>query len=331
MQESAQGSRETQSSYASYQADEEKGFNIMFLTRSTRRGLLIRQVFNSQIILPSIQYRASHTNSTTLPPPIHSKWLSSIKSRVGKCIMFGLKPDQVAIAGRILEEVAQDWRELIAGSEGFLTGPLRRGLFRHNVVWGEMDVMSSMLSDWNKAHVNNVMYIRYAETGRINWTRNFAVHLDPKHKKEWLELIGNTGIGFILKSIKVDYKFPMTSPDQITVYHRLANRPPFPSSSDPEKYSNMNLEVMILSEAKQRPAARCEEDIVLYDYRIGRKVSKLPHFMLDQFRKTWELQEESKWAYRLRAQAIERKLRSLETDSWDREDAVEDMGSAVSR
>lgn len=52
--------------------------------------------------------------------------------------MFGLKPPQVAEAGRILQELARDWRELIAGSEGFLTGETRRALFRHNVVWGEM-------------------------------------------------------------------------------------------------------------------------------------------------------------------------------------------------
>jgi hypothetical protein len=52
--------------------------------------------------------------------------------------MFGLTPVQVDQAGRILQQIAQDWRELIAGSEGFLTGETRRAVFRHNVVWGEM-------------------------------------------------------------------------------------------------------------------------------------------------------------------------------------------------
>lgn len=49
-----------------------------------------------------------------------------------------MKPAQVEEAGLILKEIARDWRELVAGSEGFLTGKTRRGLHRQNVVWGEM-------------------------------------------------------------------------------------------------------------------------------------------------------------------------------------------------
>lgn len=53
-------------------------------------------------------------------------------------MMFGLQPDQVQKAGSVLRQLARDWRELVAGSEGYLTDEKRRGLFRHNVVWGEM-------------------------------------------------------------------------------------------------------------------------------------------------------------------------------------------------
>lgn len=56
-------------------------------------------------------------------------------------------------------------------------------------------------------HVNNVTYVRYAETARINFMRNLAVHVDPTHRKQWTELCSSTGIGLILRSIKVDYKF----------------------------------------------------------------------------------------------------------------------------
>lgn len=52
--------------------------------------------------------------------------------------MFGLKPAQVDEAGRILQRLARDWRELIAGSDGFLTHATRRALFRRDVVWGDM-------------------------------------------------------------------------------------------------------------------------------------------------------------------------------------------------
>lgn len=69
-----------------------------------------------------------------LPP----RWLSDIKARVGKCIIFGLQSKQIDEAGEILRVIARDWRELLAGSEGYLTGQGRAGLERHNVVWGEM-------------------------------------------------------------------------------------------------------------------------------------------------------------------------------------------------
>lgn len=52
--------------------------------------------------------------------------------------MFGLRPDQDQDAGHILLQLARDWRELVAGSEGYLTGWKHRGLFRQNVAWGEM-------------------------------------------------------------------------------------------------------------------------------------------------------------------------------------------------
>jgi hypothetical protein len=89
----------------------------------------------------------------------------------------------------------------------------------------------------------------------------------------------------------------------------------------------LHFDVVIFSEAKQRPAARCEEDVVVYDYRLGQKVSELPQFMLDQFRQTWELQEDAKRVNAQRIAEIEANVRALETGSWDREDAVEDMGS----
>lgn len=59
--------------------------------------------------------------------------------------MFGLDPVQTKEAGSILQEIAVDWRELVAGSEGFLTGNEQRGLYRHRVVWGEMVAPSSTI------------------------------------------------------------------------------------------------------------------------------------------------------------------------------------------
>jgi len=69
------------------------------------------------------------------------RWLSDLKNRIGRCISFGLHPEQVQRAAGVLNIIAKEWRGLVAGSEGFLTDPKRAGLERHNVVWGEMDTM----------------------------------------------------------------------------------------------------------------------------------------------------------------------------------------------
>ncbi|RDH17746.1 Thioesterase/thiol ester dehydrase-isomerase [Aspergillus niger ATCC 13496] len=261
---------------------------------------------NGPVSAPGTTPRKPHT--------IDPRWLTLTKRRIGRCMMFGLKPPQIKEAGEILQQIARDWRELIAGSEGYLTDETRRGLFQQSVAWGEMDSMG---------HVNNVTYPRYAETARVYYTRNFAMHIDPAHKTEWLNLVSSKGIGLILRSITIDYKFPMTYPDKVTVYHKLVHDPTSPDAPRHGFY----LHAMIVSEARQRPAARVSEDLVMYDYKAIKK-AELPPFVMEQFKSTWDLQEQAKKYWQERILDIETRVRTLETESWDREDAVEDTGSA---
>ncbi len=251
---------------------------------------------------------ASPEQSKTALSP---RWLSDTKARVGKCITFGMPNSLVDEAGEILRVLGHDWRAIVAGSEGYLTDPKRAGLHRHNIVWGEQDSMG---------HVNNVMYVRYAESGRCNTMRNFAKYVDPGHRQKWEDMLTNRGIGLILKSITVDFKFPMTWPDRISVYHKLRSCP------DAETTSLM-LDVLILSENRQRPAARCLEDVVVYDYNLGKKSAMEP-FMVEELKKTFELQEAAKRENHAKVQRIEEQVRHLEKQSWDRPDAKEDLGSA---
>jgi hypothetical protein len=101
----------------------------------------------------SSEYSTCPTIHNSLPPstsvetkPLNARWLNNTKSRLGRCITFGLTTPQVQEAGSVLKELATEWRELIAGSEGFLTAEGRRGLWNHAVVWGEMDSMVCRLN-----------------------------------------------------------------------------------------------------------------------------------------------------------------------------------------
>jgi hypothetical protein len=88
-------------------------------------------------VLRSVYSRQRSTTTEPATEKLSPRWL-------GKCMTFGMQAEQVARAGAVLETVARDWRELVAGSEGFLTSEDRRGFYRHAVVWGEMDSMVSL-------------------------------------------------------------------------------------------------------------------------------------------------------------------------------------------
>lgn len=102
------------------------------------------------------------SNSIAAPienKPLNAKWLNSTKTRLGKCITFGLTTPQVQEAGSILKELATEWRQLVAGSEGFLTAEGRRGLWNHAVVWGEMDSMVCRTNNRNQPLRISLYYV----------------------------------------------------------------------------------------------------------------------------------------------------------------------------
>lgn len=79
--------------------------------------------------------RSSFSTSICKPEAssLGSRWLSDIGLRIRNC-----NAAQSEEARDILRVVSQEWREMLAGSEGFLVGKERAGLERHEVVWGEM-------------------------------------------------------------------------------------------------------------------------------------------------------------------------------------------------
>ncbi|CAN8096023.1 unnamed protein product [Discula destructiva] len=204
----------------------------------------------------------------------------------------------------------------MAGSEGYLTGPGRGGLEGQQVVWGEQDSFQ---------HVNNVKYIRYAESARTNWVLQLALQTpsgEPGQRKAWRDLMNaRSSTGIILKSIKCDYKFPMTYPDRISVYHKLRHAPSPQSSL-------LVLDAVVLSHRHRRAAAKLEEELVVYDYLAAQKTT-LPAFMQETMEELVRMQEAAKARARARIWELLRVVEGLERETWDREGAVEDFGGAA--
>jgi hypothetical protein len=101
--------------------------NSQFIVPCSRR-------VSPHLLTPLTRYqrRFSTLKNSSLPS------FRNLVARLGYITNNGLPTAQAPLAAKILTSISTDWRELIAGSEGFLTTEGKRGLYRRNVEWGEM-------------------------------------------------------------------------------------------------------------------------------------------------------------------------------------------------
>src|SRR5438128_1308755 len=112
------------------------------------------------------------------------------------------------------------------------------------VVWGEMD---------SYRHVNNVVYFRYFETGRVEYMRRLG----------WPEIEKQTGVGPILASTQARFRRALTFPDTISVGTRIID-----VSAD-----RFTLDHRIVSHTQQVLTTEGQGVIVAYDYRAEKKAA----------------------------------------------------------
>jgi acyl-CoA thioester hydrolase len=111
------------------------------------------------------------------------------------------------------------------------------------VLWGDEDAFG---------HVNNLSYLRWCETARVDYLRRMDLfpELPPK------------GVGPILASIKCDYRMPLNYPDTVRVGTRITSI----------GNSSFRMEHRVVSAKLNEVAADVESVMVLLDYDSGRPV-----------------------------------------------------------
>ncbi|KAF4450011.1 hypothetical protein F53441_6795 [Fusarium austroafricanum] len=196
-----------------------------------------------------------------------SRWLSDVQRDLRELTSDKYPSECRAEAGKLFHDNVRSWRQLLAGSQGFLLG-----------------------------HVNNVIYNRYVETGRVYFIRKHGEEAPPEEKPHWDDLPTPRSLGLILKSITTEYKFPLEFPDMITVLYKLREAPTSESSS-------LKMEALVLSEKHRRVAARCIDETTIYDYTT-RKKSVLKPFMVEKFQETFKKQEEYRVKQTYRARQV---------------------------
>ncbi|KAF8517940.1 Thioesterase/thiol ester dehydrase-isomerase [Hysterangium stoloniferum] len=163
---------------------------------------------------------------------------STIQSHTFSTVSTGYAPVETD-----LEEVSVEAREY-ALSEGYDPD----SFLEQKIVWGDMDSFR---------HVNNVRYVRFVESSRIQWLTRLGEEVGGPAAAA--DLISGRGVGIILKSVKVDFKRPVTYPDTLLISHRA--RPTEPNSS-----TQFNHDGMIYSYAQRKVVATSESVLVWYDY-----------------------------------------------------------------
>jgi acyl-CoA thioester hydrolase len=110
------------------------------------------------------------------------------------------------------------------------------------VSWGDMDALG---------HVNNVVYIRWLENGRVAYLAGLGEE----------GFLANSGVGPILASINCRFKAPVTYPDSVIIGTRVSEL-----GAD-----RLTFRHRIVSRSLGRVVAEGEGVMVSYDYSRGSK------------------------------------------------------------
>mgnify|MGYP000229529222 FL=1 len=125
---------------------------------------------------------------------------------------------------------------------------------QYPVLWGQMDAAN---------HVNNVEYMRWAESARIYYFEKMGMDIS----------FGGFEAGPILAWQDCKYIFPITYPDTVTVGIKATEI----------KTDRFSMQCAIFSDRHHRLAAISEQSIMPYDYQRLKKIP-LPHSWVQQIR-----------------------------------------------
>ncbi|KZP04890.1 hypothetical protein FIBSPDRAFT_940765 [Athelia psychrophila] len=127
------------------------------------------------------------------------------------------------------------------------------------IVWGHHDAFQ---------HVNNVHYVRFFESGRMQWLVSVAHEIGGARAVE--DMLRARGVGVILKSISVRYRRPVTYPDTLLIAHTphipSAHHSASAAHPTPLAHTQFGLRAAAWSYAQGCVVAESDSEIVWYDH-----------------------------------------------------------------
>ncbi|KAF8997872.1 HotDog domain-containing protein [Cyathus striatus] len=165
-------------------------------------------------------------------------------------------PDEVPLERqRVMSEtlVQPNERGLESARDALLAARMDPSSFwEQKIVWGDHDSFQ---------HVNNVRYVRFFESARIQWMVSLGEELGGQSRAT--AMLKGQGISLILKSIEVQFRRPVTYPDTLLIGYRPLEESLIDSSPDPATFQ---VAASAYSVAQSAFVAHAKESLVWYDY-----------------------------------------------------------------
>ncbi|KAJ4027472.1 hypothetical protein NW761_012600 [Fusarium oxysporum] len=95
----------------------------------------------SKAPISQLRLRSDQTPLNNDLPSFSSRWFADLQAQLKKFTSDHYPASCVQEAKRQLVSNEQNWLQLLAGQQGFLTDKKWRGLDNHQLLWGDMDSM----------------------------------------------------------------------------------------------------------------------------------------------------------------------------------------------
>ncbi|KAK7529959.1 uncharacterized protein J3D65DRAFT_672347 [Phyllosticta citribraziliensis] len=234
-------------------------------------------------------------------------WLSSVRSRLGRCISFGLVTPRVRQAGKLLRTLGADtetagWRGLTLKRYGF---SFNEGKPYSLLVRGQHPLLKRALVH-HQSHFDDFVYETLLENQRMYWFRNFT-----------MSKFGH---------VRGKEKLPRGPTGNLTVCHRL--RPGF-VRPDGTMQNHFSIDSLVVSARQERVIAQATASFSFVARVRVPEPERFDELVAHYFLSMMMDQERLRAHTEKKISKIEDELRSIEKSSWDREGAVEDLGTAA--
>ncbi|KAK8435476.1 hypothetical protein IWX49DRAFT_551667 [Phyllosticta citricarpa] len=263
-------------------------------------------------------------------------WLRSLKNRVGRCISFGLSDENLRRAGNLLQnfgawEVAFGWRGLALMRHGFTTPDGKPTWInvrsRNPLLYRPLDSKGFTHGNFEDREIRPLWRSLGHTHGPYNLETNemhFSVfdQVSSPRSTRWWANAARGRAGFADEPFALQ-RGPTGS---LIACHRL--RPGF-IKPDGSMQNHFGIDSLVVSARQQRVIAQATGFFSLAAWKGMDEPSGFADIMAHHF--LWRMRDQERLRIRFKktihfAQAA---VRALEQSSWDREDAVEDLGTAT--